>query len=149
MLLPHCAGGQWFHVQVLCCELEVLIDVLIRFVLHSAQVTLGLFTSMQRVVQAVRNSNVRKQCGSCGVGQILLLLLIAGLMILAWTHPNHPAANHVKKVRKNIEGKIGTEALSQLWNKRKPPKVKSPGVQLNNDSSINVSNFFEIGCLSF
>lgn len=97
-------------------------------------------STLRRVVQTVRNSNVRRQCGSCGIGQILLLLLIGGLMILAWTHPNHPAANHVKKVRKNIvEGKIGTETLSQLWKNRLPPKLKTPGVQLNNDSSINTT----------
>lgn len=88
---------------------------------------------MQRVVQAIRNSNVKRECGSCGVGQILLLLLIAGLMVLALTHSSHV---HVKKVRKKFEGKIGTETFSQIWKKRQAPK--SSGTP-SNSTSIAVS----------
>ncbi|XP_024387299.1 mannosyl-oligosaccharide 1,2-alpha-mannosidase MNS3 [Physcomitrium patens] len=81
-------------------------------------------TRLRRFVQAIRNSNVKKQCGSCGIGQLLLLLLITGLMYLAVTHSKHSAASHGKKVGKRFEG---TETLSQLWNRKGAPKVSSPG----------------------
>lgn len=80
-------------------------------------------TRLRRFVQAIRNSNVKKQCGSCGIGQLLLLLLITGLMYLAVTHSKHSAASHGKKVGKRFEG---TETLSQLWNRKGAPKVSSP-----------------------
>ncbi|KAG0624964.1 hypothetical protein M758_2G017100 [Ceratodon purpureus] len=89
-------------------------------------------SALKRVLQGIRNSDVKKQCGSCGVGQILLLLLIAGLMVLALTHSNHV---HVKKVRKKLGGKIGAETLTQIWNKRQAPKFKSTEALGNPNSS--------------
>lgn len=88
---------------------------------------------MQRAVQALRNSNLKKQCGSFGIFQILLLLMIGGLMYLAFTHSNQSTSSHVRKVRQQFQGKIGTETLSQLWNNRQAPKVKGLGI-LSNDS---------------
>lgn len=88
-------------------------------------------------MQAIRNSNVKKQCGSCGIGQLLLLLLITGLMYLAVTHSKHSAASHGKKVGKRFEG---TETLSQLWNRKGAPKVSSPG-KVAHGGGISVSGF--------
>lgn len=101
------------------------------------RLTLDLCTWMQRAVQALRNSNLQKQCGSCGIFQILLLLMIGGLMYLSFTHSNQSAAMHVKNVRKQFQGRIGTETLSQFWNNRQAPKFKGSGILRN--SSIDVS----------
>jgi hypothetical protein len=88
---------------------------------------------------------VKRQCGSCGVGQILLLLLIAGLMVLASTHSNHV---HVKKVRKKFGDKIGTEALSQIWKKRQAPKFKSSEALSNSDSVSELNANMHSFCIS-
>jgi len=79
-------------------------------------------SSLRRVVQAIRTGTARKQLKSCGVGQLLALLLIGGLLYLAFTHSNQSAAGQVKKsLRKKFDGTIGTEVLSNLWNKRNAP----------------------------
>lgn len=87
-------------------------------------------------MQAIRTGTARKQLKSCGVGQLLALLLIGGLLYLAFTHSNQSAAGQVKKsLRKKFDGTIGTEVLSNLWNKRNAPN----GTKDSSHTEENVS----------
>ena len=55
---------------------------------------------------------------------------------MAFTHSNQSAAGQVKKsLRKDWNGTIGTEVLSNLWNKRNAPN----GTKHSSHTEDNVS----------
>eukprot|EP01018_Ginkgo_biloba_P026191 Gb_31892 [translate_table: standard] len=82
------------------------------------------------ITQAVLTSSVRRNCGSCGIGKLLALLLIAGLAFLtvAHTNPVRSATNEfVKQIGIKDEEKLITEGAKHLepWKRfwRKPPRL--------------------------
>uniref|UniRef100_A0A0C9RRM4 alpha-1,2-Mannosidase n=1 Tax=Wollemia nobilis TaxID=56998 RepID=A0A0C9RRM4_9CONI len=108
------------------------------------------------ITQAALTSNVRRNCGSCGMGKLLALLMIAGLTFLTVAHTN-PGISVTSQIVKHIGGKDGEKLITEgdrhveLWKKlwRKPPRIpprlhphekvrnSSLGVEVRNQQQIS------------
>jgi hypothetical protein len=93
----------------------------------------------QKVTRAIQTSKLPRSCVSCGIGQLLVLLLLAGFVYLGCSRSSQiPASANLisKRVREKYDGVIGTEALPLLLNKRNnvnPPEL------INGKASLDVS----------
>nr|ATB19467.1 putative MNS3 [Juniperus phoenicea] len=103
------------------------------------------------ITQAVLTSNVRRNCGSCGVGKLLALLMIAGLAFLTVAHTNSgisAASEIVQHINVRGEEKVITEGhgnaelLKRFWRKppRLPPRLPPHGKAGNNSLAAEVHN---------
>nr|ATB19471.1 putative MNS3 [Thuja plicata] len=101
------------------------------------------------ITQALLTSNVRRNCGSCGIGKLLALLMIAGLAFLtvARTNPGISAASqivqhiNVRGEEKVItEGHGNAESWKRFWRKppRLPPRLPPHGKVGNNSLAAEV-----------
>ncbi|KAH9311862.1 hypothetical protein KI387_026897, partial [Taxus chinensis] len=96
------------------------------------------------VTQAAIMSKLRRNCGTCGIGKILALLMIAGLGFLTIAHTN-PGISATSQIVQHIgvkgEEKLITEGDKhvELWKRfwRKPPRLPPmlpPHVKVGNSS---------------
>nr|ATB19462.1 putative MNS3 [Juniperus drupacea] len=103
------------------------------------------------ITQAVLTSNVRRNCGSCGVGKLLALLMIAGLAFLTVAHTNSgisAASEIVQHINVRGEEKVITEGhgnaelLKRFWRKppRLPPRLPPHGKAGNNSLAVEAHN---------
>lgn len=99
-------------------------------------------SSLRKVTRAIKTSKLPRSCASCGIGQLLVLLLLAGFVYLGCSRSSQiPASAKLisKRVREKYDGVIGTEALPVLFNKRNnvnPPKLNNG--KASSDVSMSV-----------
>eukprot|EP00249_Psilotum_nudum_P017275 c26246_g1_i1 orf=480-2450(-) len=86
------------------------------------------------VTQALLTSSVRRDCGSCGIGKMLALLMLLGLLCLTIVHPSSPVRPSNSKVFQNLsvygsdsEEKLISEGIKEGQSLRsvlrRPPRL--------------------------